>query len=221
MLRVSTWFANYIFTATPKAFPFLSEKVLAIGHGIDAHFSSVPRFKSDSRLNVISVGRISSRKRVRESITLFAEILKQNSKAYFTWVGEPLTKDDYDYYREVLHDIENLDLRGRVKFKGRVFFEEMPKFYASADLLIHLSETGSLDKVVLEAVVAGCPVLSSSSATNEAIQEAYWGGPIDSKAAIEAVNRAKQGISQDKRQNIADSFSIEQLINKIVDACLK
>ncbi len=53
MLRLAMWDANRILTATQKAFPLRSKKVLAIGHGISPRFSSVDRrARTDGRARI-------------------------------------------------------------------------------------------------------------------------------------------------------------------------
>lgn len=210
-LRIAMKFANVVCTATKEAFPITCEKVIAIGHGISPKFvaatSSSPKMNG---LQLISVGRISQRKRVKETIEFFSLIRAKRPDARLTWIGEPLTDADRAYAAEIGTPFA-------VTFVGKKMFEELPSLYANADVLLHLSATGSLDKVVIEALAAGCPVFSTNPATREAISSAYWDEVLDPRAAEEVIRRAERGITADERQEIATRFSLATLINKIVD----
>ncbi|MFH1078531.1 MAG: glycosyltransferase family 4 protein, partial [Patescibacteria group bacterium] len=223
-LRIALTFANEILTATPEAFPIRSAKVRAIGHGISPRFFEVARYEgNDARkgngLVVVSVGRISPRKRVRETIELFAAISRRCPDARFTWVGEALTDADKEYEKMVRDDVERLGLSDRVRFVGAMPFTVLPSVYASADLLLHLSATGSLDKVVLEALAAGCAVFSTNPATCEAVPSAYWGGPLDATAVEESIIRANRGVQTAMRQDVMQRFFLKNLISRIIETC--
>jgi len=223
-LRIALAFVNEVLTATPDAFPIRSAKVRAIGHGVSPRFFAArcdeQDDSSDSRdLDIISVGRISPRKRVRETLALFSEILKRRPGSHFAWIGETLTDADKEYAVQVAQDVERLNLADRVRFMGALPFADMSSAYASADLLLHLSATGSLDKVVLEALAAGCPVLSTNPATSEAVLSAYWGGPLDTTAADEAVERADRGVPMAQRLDVTRRFSLATLVTRILDTC--
>jgi glycosyltransferase involved in cell wall biosynthesis len=51
-----------------------------------------------------------------------------------------------------------------VRFPGAVPYREVPRWYADSTLVVNASLTGSLDKVVLEAMASGRPVLSCNEA---------------------------------------------------------
>jgi len=60
--------------------------------------------------------------------------------------------------------VDELGLAERVRFAGPVPYREVPRWYADATLVVNASLTGSLDKVVLEAMACGRPVLSCNEA---------------------------------------------------------
>ena len=50
-------------------------------------------------------------------------------------------------------------LENSIEFLGGVPYQEIRRFYQESDLLVNLSPTGGMDKVVLEAMACGIPVL--------------------------------------------------------------
>jgi glycosyltransferase involved in cell wall biosynthesis len=218
ILSFAVWFSNAVCTATSEAFPIKTPKMIATGHGIGSGFLNVTRkTKSDSNLDFISVGRISERKAVKETLKFFSRIKQICPAVHLKWIGEPLTDYDKRYFDEVYDEIAKLNIKDCVEFCGRAIYSDMPMIYSESDCLIHLSGTGSLDKVVIEAMAAGCPVLSTNPATKEMLPDAYWNGSLEEDAAIEAVRRARFGVSLESRVKVNQSFSLSALIGRLID----
>ncbi len=210
--------ADAVCTATPEAFPIKTSKISVLGHGIGKGFANRARSSHDSHdLRFISVGRISERKAVKQTVAFFCKIKEVCSTARFTWIGEPLTDLDKKYFYEVREQVTELNLQDSVEFRGNALYRDMPKIYSESDCLIHLSETGSLDKVVIEAMATGCPVFSTNPATKEAVPDAYRNGSLDEDAAKEAVRRARFGISFEIRAAINKEFSLSELIGRLTN----
>lgn len=216
-LRLAVRLADTTFTATQKAFPFAHPRVVPIGHGIAAAFASATRPPHlAEHFSFLAVGRIAPRKRVRETLALFAQIRHQEPHAILTWVGSP-QKDQLVYAAQVANDIQRLGLQDAVKLAGDVTHADLPTVYATHDLLLHLSDTGSLDKVVPEALAAGCPVFSTNQATAEGVGEKwFWGGRLDESAAAEALRRLAAGVDPAERAHIASTFALTPLIQRII-----
>ncbi len=172
-------------------------------------------------LEFLSVGRLTPRKRIRETLEFFAEIIKRRPDAHLTWAGGPMNDADRQYEKEIQSDVVRLGLKDRVTFSGPRPPADLPRAYADADCLLHLSATGSLDKVVLESLASGTPVFSINPATGEAVPSAFWAGDLGLTAAEEAIRRAEQGMTEDERGEIASRFSLEGLIGRIVDRLLE
>lgn len=215
LLRVAVRCAHVVFTATPKAFPFASPKVHAIGHGIDPAFASVFRApRPESRLNIVTVGRVSPRKRVIETIRFFAEIHRSKPSAKFVWIGEEI---DREYASLVRREIHALNLESCVELKHPMKPADVPSAYTEADLFLHLSGTGSLDKVVLEALSAGCAVFSTNPATAEGCGEGwFWGGELDTMAAGHAIDLAQKGVSDTERRQIAERYDLDAFWKRVL-----
>ncbi|MGH9005030.1 MAG: glycosyltransferase, partial [Acidimicrobiia bacterium] len=84
-----------------------------------------------------------------------------------------------------------LGLAERVDFLGAVPYRSMPVEYRGAWALAHTSATGSLDKVVLEAMACRTPVVTSniSALPETAGDAALLVDPLDDRALAEAIAR--------------------------------
>jgi len=149
-LRVATFFANTIATASKESFRLKSGKIHVLGHGIDIDFFS-PDPSAARSSAVLSVGRLMKTKRHDLAIR---EAVKEGRELRIAGDGP-----------EQQH-LENLarELGARVTFLGGINQRQLRDEYRRAAYLIHTSETGSLDKVVLEAIACGLPIHTSDPA---------------------------------------------------------
>lgn len=149
-LRIAVLFAHIIFTASAESFRLRTKKLRVIGHGIDADF-----FSPDANIArgnwILSVGRLMSSKRHDLAIRIAAREGKELSIA-----GEG---PEIQHLEALAHE-----LGARVRFLGALTQSQLRDEYRKASYLIHTSETGSLDKVVLEALACGLPIRTNDPA---------------------------------------------------------
>ncbi|MFZ2500791.1 MAG: glycosyltransferase family 4 protein [Minisyncoccia bacterium] len=149
-LRLATFLSNIIFTASKESFRLASSKVHVMGHGIDTDF-----FSPDPGVVrgdwILSVGRLSVSKR--------HDLAIQRA----TQEGRMLRIAGDGPERARLEAVAD-ELNARVQFLGGLTQGQLRDEYRSAKYFIHTSETGSLDKVVLEALACGLPIVTNDPA---------------------------------------------------------
>lgn len=149
-LRVAALFVYTIFTASRESFRLRSSKVQVMGHGIDTDF-----FAPDGGVErgnfVLSVGRLNKSKRHDLAIRSA------------TQAARPLHIAGEGPERTHLEKLAR-ELKTEVHFLGPLIQTQLRNEYRRAAYLIHTSETGSLDKVVLEALACGCPIKTNDRA---------------------------------------------------------
>ncbi len=143
-LRIAEFFANVVFTASKESFRLTSKKVQVVGHGIDTDFWT-PDGGMVRGTHALSVGRLMTSKRHDLAIREAA------SKGFTLKIAGDGPE------RERLGALAR-ECGATVEFLGALIASRLRSEYRSAARLIHRSETGSLDKVVLEAAACGCPV---------------------------------------------------------------
>lgn len=149
-LRIAEMFTNIIFTASKESFRLPSKKVHVMGHGIDTNFWT-PDAHASRGTHWLSVGRLMKTKRHDQAIR---EASGVHTSLRIVGDGEERSR-----LEALAHE-----LGADVQFLGPLSPENLREEYRRAALLIHRSETGSLDKVVLEAAACGCPVNSTDPA---------------------------------------------------------
>lgn len=143
-LKCAERLADVIFTASPESFRLSSTKLNVVGHGIDTDI-----FKPDSSVtrgtHALSVGRLTESKHHDKAIMKAKELGVELRIA-----GEGPEREYLEYYAQS----NNV----RVTFLGGLTHEQLQGEYLRAALFIHTSLTGSLDKVLLEAMACGTPI---------------------------------------------------------------
>ncbi len=168
-LRIATLLSDIIFTATPESFRIKSEKVHFMGQAVDiARFERPVELIKDNKDNgvckIITVGRITSIKRLE--ILIKSAIVLKNSHIPFqiSIIGAPVLIKDIEYEKELKKFIKENNLESEVNFLGPIANKDLPKHYWNSDISINLAPTGGLDKVVLEAMASGLPVIVANKA---------------------------------------------------------
>jgi glycosyltransferase involved in cell wall biosynthesis len=149
-LRIATLFAHVVFTASKESFRLRTRKLCIMGHGIDTDFFSPD--PTIARLDwLLSVGRLMRSKRHDLAIRI---AVREDKELRIAGEGPK---------RKSLETLAN-ELGARVQFLGALTQSQLRDEYRKAGCLIHTSETGSLDKVVLEALACGLPVRTNDLA---------------------------------------------------------
>jgi len=85
--------------------------------------------------------------------------------------GAPILESDKIYFEKLKNLIKEKKLDDIVEFVGPIPNKYIAEFYQSGDLFINLSDTGSLDKAVLEAMACGLKILTSNEAFKDILPE--------------------------------------------------
>ncbi|MBZ0289643.1 MAG: glycosyltransferase family 4 protein, partial [Anaerolineae bacterium] len=166
-LRLAEKVSWRIVTASPESFRLPSQKVHIVGHGVDTNL-----FKPDSRVGeseqpfvVISVGRIAPVKSL-ETLLEAAQSLAHDSHYHdlrVRIIGEA-APEHAEYGVHLRERVKALNLDTIVEFAGGISHERVAQAYQAADVMVNSSQTGSIDKAVLEAMACGLPVVTSNEA---------------------------------------------------------
>ena len=217
-LRLAEKLADVIFTASKESFRLTSKKVIITGHGIDTRlFQPSEKLKVKSeKLMILSVGRIAPVKNY-ETLVEAAKILKDEGVDFsVTMVGEVALDSDIRYLASLKLKIKSLKLEGNFSFVGKVNHSDLPQYYQSHDIFIHLSKTGSLDKTILEAMACGMNVLSSNDASRSFLPANLIfeeNDPVNLADKITAVKDTT--IDADIREYVVKYHGLGKLIDKL------
>jgi glycosyltransferase involved in cell wall biosynthesis len=219
-LRLGVLFAHHIFTASPESFRLASKKLHVTGHGIDTNlFSPQGEQKSQGPFSLITVGRISPTKNINYIINALQKLIQDGIDAHLTIVGTPITQSDRVYEEKLKKTIAEKNLIQKVTFLGAIPHQELPRYYKDADVFINMSNTGSIDKSVLEAGSMNIPVITSNVAFKDMKSE--WGF-IQSKDDLSlSLTRLIDAKKEEKkvflRESVIEKHSLQTLIPRILN----
>lgn len=167
MTRLSHALVNLVVTASEESFRIRSRKVRIIGHGIDVErFSTTSTPASKGGATILSVGRISPVKDYTTLIEAAAIMVSEYGMkdVKLVIVGGPASVAEERYLDMVKKLAREKRIEEKVEFVGPVPYNQVPEFYHRADLFASASQTGSIDKVVLEAMASGIPIVTCNEA---------------------------------------------------------
>ena len=222
-LLLSLACVDRVVTSTPEGFRIRSPKVRVIGQAIDTELFCLRNYHEPSA-TMIYVGRISKRKRVDLIIDAVAVLVEQFPD--IAWrlrlVGTVHNVQDKEYQVALQARAAKFGIGDQVEFIGPKPQWELPALYDSVFAHINLSDTGSMDKTVMESLAVGCPVLTS----NEAIVPIFGGdlrfivsdiAPRYVAKKIYDLFRAQQGIDPTQlRSKVVGTHDLAQYIRAII-----
>jgi glycosyltransferase involved in cell wall biosynthesis len=168
-LRLAHACATRVVTSTPDGFRIRSNKVRIIGQGVDTDLFQPPAARPANSAEIVAIGRVSRRKRIYLLVAVMDALRLTDGAPPLTLrvIGPLLTADDQLYRQALDAEIGRLGLTQPISFEGHIPLERLPVVYQTAWLHLSVSNTGSLDKAVLEALACGCQVLTSNEAFRE------------------------------------------------------
>jgi len=218
-LKLAEKLTDKIFTASKESFRLPSKKVEVTGHGIDLDKFKPAEIKKDgSKFKIISVGRISPVKNYEIMINT-AEILRsRNFNFEIRVVGAPILESDKIYFEKLKNLIKEKKLDGIVEFVGPISNKYIAEFYQSGDLFINLSDTGSLDKAILEAMACGLKILTSNEAFKDILPEENF-TKKEPKAVAEKIENLSKSPDMNKDKFIdyvSANHGLDNLAERVV-----
>ncbi len=228
-LKIAHWFCDYVITASEESFRIESPKRVIIGHGIDTDIF-VPRKITAPRqeFRILSVSRIAHTKRCHLIIDAFSRFKKSSPHiaARLILIGHIAYPADRWYLDQLQKQVMELGVKDSVDFKGKVSYPDTVFYYQSCDLFMNTSDTGSLDKAVLEAMACEKLILTTNEAFERILTPVMPDMYLRKDAGSEALARRiqdclslpeskKKAVGAQLRQIVVLNHSLQQLPEKI------
>jgi glycosyltransferase involved in cell wall biosynthesis len=216
-LRVANAQVDAICTATDESLRLKTIKKIVTGHGIDTDYfcpGHEPRLSE-----MITVGRNSPRKHL-ESLLDLAEVIRKTHPALpfrLRIIGEAYLDSDHVYVEQLKSQIVQRGLQEMVTLEGAKLGKDLLAAYQRSAVFVTASATGSLDKVVVESLSCGTPVLAASSVFSGFKGVHVAEGGWDEEAVAFAVSRLTRPLTDiEARKDVEARASLKVLVSRLV-----
>ena len=200
-----------------KIYNLPDEKITVIPNIIDTnHFRPLSRMRDDQPFNILHVGRFERAKGVITLIKAFIEFAKIGTECKLINVGQARGSS----FAECHELLKSSGMINKVKFTGIVSYEDLPRYYADADVVVVASEIyESFSYTVAQAMACSKPVIASNiGGIPETLDSGRLGllfepGNINSlfEKLSYVYNNQVRDISKVAREYAVNNFSFEKL----------
>ena len=206
-----------------------------LGHGIDtSRFAPTNNLQhTTNNFKIITIGRISPAKDyesiikavydLKDSVRNATDNVAGGDNIKLTIIGGIGLQNQQIYFDQLKAMVKNMKLENQVDFLGPIANAKIPPYLQESDLFINLSDTGSLDKAVLEAMATGTLVLTSNEAFKEILPAELLTQKDNPKilaqnikALINLSPEKKQQLEKQLRQEVVNNHNLDNLAKKIV-----
>lgn len=177
-------------------------------------------FKTQNR--ILSLGRISPVKGLKILIEAVKLLDKEKIDFVLNIAGEPGEKDR-EYFEKIRILSKELESKGKIKFLGKISNYKTPEIYNQNEIFINLTNLGSLDKTILEAMSCEILVLVSNKSfegilPEEIIFEENNAEDLKKKliALLKKDEKEKEKLKKKLRDYAVKNHSLSSLIQKIL-----
>lgn len=157
-----------------------SERIAVIPNGIEAnvYFNYNSRLEEESKILVLFLSTLARPKGFIDVIRCIPEVLKSRNDVKFVFAGELYTK--WGEKDEAIEFIKQNKLHSVVKFPGVVTGDEKIKLLLSAAIFVFPSHNEGQPFVILEAMAAGLPIITTDvGAIKEMVADGLNGFMVD------------------------------------------
>ncbi len=164
ILKMAMNYLTFVFTVSGGSFRIESEKVRAVGHGIDTELFKPSMRESSIETRFITSGRLAASKHLIEMLEVLDVLHARGELFTFTIVGEPVTQEEQAYALKLRQEIGKRPYHAKVYMRGGILHDNLPQVLNLQDIFLNFATTGNMDKAGLEALAVGVPVLATNDA---------------------------------------------------------
>lgn len=224
-LRILEKMADKILTPSQESFRLKTRKLIITGHGIDTEKFKPQAKSSNEKFTIITVGRISPTKDLETLIKATAILIRdfKEKNVLVEIIGSPGLKNHDSYYNSLIQMVKKLNLEDHIKFRGSIPNKDIPTKLNKANLFVNLSDTGSVDKAVLEAMATEVIPLTSNIAFEKILSDEFIvkqnNFQLLAKKILNFKNKNEkelEKIKMEMRRIVKESHNLDKLAEKII-----
>lgn len=170
--RIAILFSEKVFHTSSLAFPAKFKKSQIMPAGINTRLFVPKKSVSKKGKTVLSLGRISPVKKL-EVLIKALKVLDKNGVKFNSGIYGGCLKQDLDYYKNLKKIAIPLEEKGILSFHNSVSNYQTPEVYNQYQIFVNLTQSGSFDKTILEAMTCGNIVLVSNKSFKNILSDQF------------------------------------------------
>ena len=206
----AAFFCDRIFYTSNNSYTRQFEQSVQMPIGIDPAVFFL-KHSLRTKHSLLYVGRVARSKNIDLIIKALPEILKSKPDTTLTVVG-PL--DDTEYVDQLQQLVKKNNLP--VTFAGPVSWGTLPQIYSGHELCINMSPPGMFDKVIGEAILCGCDILTTNTDLRDLLKERVIEESVQAvEAFVTDFSYSMETVSEIKHI-LEEQHSLQQLVKKVL-----
>lgn len=215
LTRLAVYLSDKVYCTSRSSFTARFNKTIIMPVGIDTQFFqpnyTIEKFKD----SILCLGRIAPVKNLDIIIDALGILIERGRHFFFSFYGDCLPKD-MKYFDLLKKKVIDFGLSDMVNFMKGVPNYETPNIYNKYEIFINITDSGSFDKTILEAMSCGLTVVTSNCELKNQLGEEYFIAEIDSQCVADKLDDIlNSNIKKiDMRENVIKDHSIDNLVSK-------
>jgi glycosyltransferase involved in cell wall biosynthesis len=223
LTNIATGFTKKLFCTSPYAYIAKNKKTELMPAGVDTELFALMSSAQRTPRSILSLGRIAPVKRL-EVLLEAAKLLQDQNIPYSLQIyGDALPIDAM--YEESLKKFAETRALNNVSFKPGVRNDAAPEVYGSHEVFVNLTNTGSFDKTLFEAMACGTLTATSNEALKEIIPAELFFEEYDAASlahvlatVLELPETQKISYREKLRSYVVEQHSLSLLIERLSKA---
>jgi glycosyltransferase involved in cell wall biosynthesis len=225
-LKLALRLVHVVFTPAKEGFPLPTPKMVTTGQGINTSVFTPMPHASRGAVEIVTVGRVAPIKDYDTLLDAVEIVIKTAPNIRVTVLGGPGEKD-HEYHARILREAEERGLSRYFNFVGAVPNTETARYLQESDLFVNMGHTGGMDKVVVEAMATGIPVLTCNEVFEPIVGP--YGLTYEKKNAKQFAEKItalvqdaprRQELGKTLREIAVRDHSLDRLVKKILGVML-
>lgn len=160
--RVAVALSHVVMCTSQESFTASFRKTKIMPVGIDIHMFKRDNSQKRGDRSILSLGRISAVKHVDMFVEALQMLDKKGVDFKASIYGDP-TERDHSYFEHVKKISRDLEQKGKLSFSPSVPNFETLAIFNTHTFFVNMTESGSFDKTILEAMACEAVVLVSNA----------------------------------------------------------
>ncbi len=219
--RIAVLLSDAVFCTSPGSFTAQFKKTKIMPVGVDSDFFR--RMPEISRIpqSILLLGRISPVKHVDVFVEALT-ILHSEGQPFVAHIYGNPTPSDKEYFKKIKEVSAELVRAGKLIFNPEVPNTKTPEIYNAHEISVNLTDAGSFDKTIVEAMLSETLVLVSNPSLTDLLTEEYMFKDVDAASLAKSLtsmltmDRSEKEMRGKKLRTAAEKHSLQNLVRELV-----